>query len=206
MSTTFKQKLQKLGTLFHNSPIWQDKGDLTIAPAFALGGVQYYEVPGFFNYPQERAMAARDVLMEVDARVTREYLRDHLEAKKKLYATNPLNLLEMMKMDTELEQRINWIASPDAIYKLAAIVYFDKNESPLKVNWKYINEVKIPLWKKYGVASFFLQKPIRKFIPYSELLESGAWKSEEDLVTYIKTAIEMEKIQKENLSLLKSKK
>lgn len=204
MSTTFRQKLQKFGSRFRSKPVWQNKGDLTIKPVFALGGKQYYEVPGFFNYPYARAMAARDALMEVDARVTREYLIDHVEVKKKLYATNPLNVMEMAKMDNELEQRLQWIASPDAIYKLAGVVYFDDNESPYQLNWQYVNE-KIAEWKKHDIADFFLREPIKKYIPYSELLESGIWKSESDMVEYLKTAMELEKIQKGYLSQLRSK-
>lgn len=191
---TLKTNLQKLISRF-SKPIFQNKENLTIKPAFACGGVQYYEVPGFFNYPYARAMAARDCLMELDARVTKEYLLDFIAKKNEMYKQPTLDVKRMVVLDNELEQRLKWIASPDAIYKLAGVVYFDQNESPTEVNWQYVNE-KTARWKKEKIGSFFLQTPIKKFIPYSELLEAGVWKSEEDLVRYIQTAIKMEQEMK----------
>lgn len=196
---TFKQRLQRWKTLFSRKPIWQGNKDFTIVPAFACGGVQYYEIPGVFNMPYSRALAAKDVLMEVDSRVTREYLELHTKKVKSILSDpKSINILELSRLYNELDQRMKWIISPEALYKLAAVVYFDANEDPKTFNWDYAHK-KIELWKKSKVDDFFLQEPIRRYIPYSELLEKDVWKSEKDLLDYVTSAIKMEKLQTEAL-------
>lgn len=177
-------------------PVWQgEKDSHTVVPAFMAGGVQYYEVPGLFNSPYRRALAAASIYEEVQMRVTREYLLAHLgSVNKALSDSKSINVLEIAKYYKELEDRVNWIVSPESIYKLASVVYFDQNESIYDYNQQYAVD-KIKLWKKEKVADFFLQEPIKKFIPHSNLPDN-------DLVTYIETALKMERQQV--LSLLQS--
>ena len=193
---------KKLKTFLFKKKVksFKNNSGATVVPAFIYDGVQYYEVPGFFNMPYKRAMAARDVLMEVDARVTKEYLQLHIKKVKEILS-NPatISILDLSTLYNELDNRVKWIASPEAIYKLAAVYYFDENESVEDINWDYCQK-KIVKWKEGEVGSFFLQDPIKKYIPHSELLEKGIWKSDEDLVNYIREAIEMELLMKSNLS------
>lgn len=166
--------------------------ELDIKPAFVCGGVQYYEVEGLFNAPYKRGMAAADIYEEVQMRVTREYLQLHCDAIQK-YLSNPkeINVYEISKLTGELSDRVKWIVSPETLYKLASVVYFDKTEDPHTYSYEKAIK-KIKHWKAHGVRDFFLQKPIKKFIPHSEL-------PEEDLLNYIQTALKLERIQSESL-------
>jgi len=187
-----KTEFLKLKTKVTKKPVWQGNSDYAIVPAFISGGVQYYEIPGVFNIPYQRGLAAGSIYEEVNMRVTKEYLQGHIAAVLEILS-NPqkINILELSKLYDELDKRINWIASPETIYKLASVVYFDENESPEEYNFKYANE-KILRWKKEGVEAFFLREPIRKFLPHSDL-------QEKDIPSYIQTAMKVEAKQSESL-------
>ena len=182
----------RLKTIFTRKVIWQGAKDLTVVPAFVCGGIQYYEIPGVFNVPYRRGLAAADVYEEVQMRVTREYLQAHTQRVKEILSDpKSINILEINKLYSELQERINWIVSPETLYKLASIVYFDENENPYDYNYGYAIE-KIKKWKKYKVEDFFLQEPIKKYIPHSEL-------QGQDLANYIRVAMAVENKQSENL-------
>lgn len=194
-----KRYLKILKSLFSRKPVpFKDIKEYTIVPAFVLGGKQYYEVVGLFNIPYQRGLAAGDIFEEVNMRVTREYLLLHQDAiKTYLSDAKSVNIFEISKLVNELNDRLNWIVSPETLYKLASVVYFDDTESPLDYNYEYGIE-KIKRWKKYKMEDFFLQKHIGKYIPHSEL-------QGEDLINYIQTATQVEKKQLENLLQITSK-
>lgn len=185
MKAKWKALSNRLKTIFTHKVKWRGIKGYTIAPAFICGGIQYYEIPGAFNVPYRRALAAADIYEEVQMRVTREYLEGHTAMIKQILSdAKSINLMEINKLYNELEERMRWIVSPETIYKLASIIYFDENENPEEYNYQYCIE-KIKKWKKFKVDDFFLQEPIRKLIPLSSL-------QGQDLVNYIKAAMKME--------------
>lgn len=191
--------LQTLKSYFSRKPQpFSDVKEYAIVPAFVLGGIQYYEVVGLFNIPYQRGLAAADILEEVNMRVTREYLQLHNDAIK-TFLSDPksVNIFEISKLVNELNERLNWIVSPETLYKLASVVYFDTNESPLEYNYQYGIE-KIKRWKKFKMEDFFLQKHIGKYIPHTEL-------QGEDLLSYMEAAIQVERKQLEVLLQITSK-
>lgn len=190
---------KKLKSRFKSKPIpFSDVKEYTIVPAFALDGIQYYEVVGLFNIPYQRGLSAADIFEEVNMRVTREYLQLHTDAIKTFLSdAKSINVLEISKLINELDQRVSWIVSPETLYKLASVVYFDENESPLEYNYEYAIE-KIKKWKKHKLSDFFLQKPIGKYIPHTELQGDA-------LLSYMETAMQVERKQLENLLHLTSK-
>lgn len=143
------------------------QNDHIIKEAFSCGGVTYYCFDDIYNQPYERALTALDFYEEFRMRTTYDFLKLHVQAFKDIMA-NPktINVGEMALLNKQLEERLNWIVSPDLIYKLASVVFFDKNESPYVYDHKYGQE-KIKHWKKHSeVNAFFLQTPIIKLHPF----------------------------------------
>lgn len=199
MPGKFWQTIKRILTPKPKRPIWDGKIDFTVQFAFELDGVKYYEIPGVLNIPFNRGLAAADIYEEVNMRVTREYLTAHVTAVgEMLNDPKKFNLIKLVEFYKDLQERLEWIVSPETIYKLASVVYFDENEDPKDYNYTY-NIDKINKWKKHKVDSFFLQKPIKKLIPHSELSDS-------DLIRHIETAMKLEKIQAESvLEMLSNK-
>ena len=182
---TFKQRLQKFRSRFQHKPIWQNKDGLTIVPAFVCGGVQYYEVPGFASIPYKRGLEAVSVFEEVEMRITKERLQAYVASVENiLSAPEKINIMELSILTKNLKDRLDWIISPDTIYKLASVVYFDDNESPDAYNALY-GQRKIAHWKKHDMDTFFLQKHIGKYIP---LLQQ----SDKDFLTYMQEQMKLE--------------
>lgn len=137
--------------------------------AFTVGGRDYYQMDDVFNLPYKRGISAISVYEEANMKCTREYLKAHAEACEKLMSGNKFGMkeaLELQKLNMQLKQRLNWIVDTEIVYKLAAVVFFDENESPEKLDWNYCRQ-KIEFWKQHeGVADFFLHQPVQKLIPF----------------------------------------
>jgi hypothetical protein len=174
------------------APIWNGKKDYTVQFAFEFDGVKYYEIPGVLNIPYQRGLAAADIYEEVEMRLTREYLLGHVKAVGEMLSDpKKLNLVKLVEFYKDLEERMEWIVSPETLYKLASVVYFDENENPEEYNYKY-NIDKIAKWKTHSLDSFFLQKPILKLMPHLGL-------SEKDLVQHLSTTMKIEAMQAESV-------
>lgn len=131
---------------------------------FECGGIRYYKFTDEFNIPAERAFSAMDIYNELDCKVTYEFLKLHCEAID--LALNNGKLTDVVSLNEMLKRRINHITEVEIMYKLASVLYFDENENPYKWDYNYALK-KIEHWKKHqkDVDSFFLQMPIREYIP-----------------------------------------
>src|SRR6186713_2457699 len=126
---------------------------------FESGGIDYFKFINDFNIPIERAFAAMDIYTEYDERVQRV---EHQSAYKAILEC--LKKAEVGKAfvicDNVLERKEH-ITNIDLIYKLASVLYFDKNENPYRYDVAY-NQKKIATWKAdKDIESFFLKLPIK---------------------------------------------
>lgn len=172
--------------------IWKDS-PYVIKFAFRACGIDYYMMDDMVNKPYERALTAIDFYNELSMNVDAEYIKLHTRAVRELLTTKKtINVFEIHKLNEQLSERVNMIKSPNLIYKLASVVYFDKNEDPTKYDFKY-NDEKIRRWKReFPGGSFFLQKPIQDLVPFLK-------ESDMNLKTYHETMEKVESIQLENL-------
>lgn len=138
-----------------------------IIEAFTCGGITYYQFDDAFNMPNERALTALTYYEELRMRCTREFLVAHCDAINEILSdTKKINLPRLAILNQQLKERLDWIFEPDIAYKLASVVYFDKNENPYRYDMKYAQD-KIKHWKKHrGINDFFLQKPLLDLIPF----------------------------------------
>lgn len=152
------------------------KIDYVIKEAFTVGGKTYYEMDDTFNLPYQRGAACLRYYAEFNMRVDREFLEAHVKAVDDLLQFTPgksWDLVKVKQLNNNLRDRLNWIIDEDLAYKLASVVYFDKNESPEVYDTKY-NQEKIAFWKKEMAAKeFFFMQPLQKLIPFLKEYETN---------------------------------
>lgn len=150
--------------------------DYQVKYAFTVKGVDYYEMDDLMNQPYERAVTCLAFYAEFNQRVDREYLLKHVEAVDKALRVVPGQALDYGKaiqLNKHLKERLNWIIDGDLAYKLASVVFFDKNESPIVYDHAY-NQKKIDFWKKEASAKeFFFTQPLKRLIPFLEDLDEN---------------------------------
>lgn len=150
-----------------------------IREAFTIKGRTFYEMDDLMNAPYERGVTCLTYYAEFNQRVDRDYLLKHVEAVDKLLEltpNKPVDLYKVKQLNTNLKDRLTWLMDADLAYKLASVVFFDKNENPAVYDFKY-NQEKIAFWKKEMAAKeFFFMLPLQKLIPflsdYEENLDS----------------------------------
>lgn len=143
------------------------RNDQIIKEAFTCGGITYYAYDDIFNVPYERALVALNFYEEVRMRTNKEFLLLHVKAVEDiLNDPKKIKMGEIALLNRQLKERLEWIIEADLVYKLASVIFFDKNESSTTYDYKYCNE-KIKHWKKHSeMNAFFLQMPVQKLIPF----------------------------------------
>lgn len=191
-----KSLISNLLSKFRRKPkepkeIWPDS-KYVIKFAFRAGDIDYYCFDDLINLPYERAFCAMDFYKEMDMNCDRQYLQWHQAAIDKILKKNPIDVFEIKKLNDQMRERIEFIRSPNLIYKMASVVYFDKSESPIVYDAKY-NINKIVHWKScFPGGSFFLLQPIKTLIPFLE-------ESQMNLDTYLQITEAIDQKHSENL-------
>lgn len=175
-----------LSKLLNREPKWlQDwNSKYVIIEAFKMGGRTFYMFDDVFNVPYERGLKSLVYYEEFRMRINKEYMTLHIEAMDKLLSDpKKIDIGKIAILNKQLKERLELIIEPDMLYKLASVVFFDKNEKPWSYEFEYANK-KIEFWKKHCTnQSFFLETPLVKLIPFLKL-------SETNLNTY-STVVEM---------------
>jgi len=170
-----------------------------ITEAFVSDGVIYYQFEDIFSMPCQRALEATTFYEEMKSKISKEYLMEFIEAMSETLS-NPkgINVTNIVLLVNTLKERSEFIIDSDIVFKLASVMYFDKNENPYKYDMKY-NHSKIKGWKENNdVADFFLSVPIRNLLPFTDI-------SEDALRNYLKIQKEMKKMHSKLTSELTSK-
>jgi len=70
-----------------------------------------------------------------------------------------------MQLNVNLKERIELMAMPEYIYKLASVIFFDETESLYSYDYDY-NKQKIEKWKAAGgTLDFFSRTPLAELVP-----------------------------------------
>jgi len=162
--------------------------------AFSVAGVDYYCFNDVFHTPYERGLLALPIYEETRMKCSREYLQKHVEAMRKLLHEPKIDIFKINQLNEQMNERLSLALDVDLLYKLASVVYFDKNENPYVYEAEYCKK-KIEHWKAHkGVADFFLQAPIQELMPF---LKSQNF----DLDAYFPLNEKLNRIHLENLSI-----
>lgn len=173
--------------------IWPAKD---IEFAFTCGGVDYYNWRDINNIPALRGLMAYTVTNELTMRVDRDYLLQLTEAIDGLINSDkPIKKTVLAQFNLYLKERLNFVVETELLYKLASIVFFDRNENIYEYDFGYAQR-KINAWKKEDVNLFFSTISISKLINYEGI-------SELDLKVYSETIERVKRIHMEFLSELK---
>ena len=150
-------------------PNWFTSGKHDLKEAFCVGGKTYYEFGNVKDMPFARAQNFLLVFEEMSMRCTAEFLKEHVEAVRKLMTGNSIGsdkFIAVHKLNEQLNERLTYAPSSDAIYKVCAVFFVGEDEKP----WEYDPDktaAKIAHWKKHeSVTAFFLNEPIQRLIPY----------------------------------------
>lgn len=137
-----------------------------VIPAFECGGEQFYMFDSQMEVPAGRQFATLAFYAEMDCRMDREYWELHYKAMEKiLNDPKKIKVGVIAQINQALKERLELMATPHFIYKLASVVFFTKDESPYKYDYEY-NKKKIERWKEEGATlDFFLKTPFADLIP-----------------------------------------
>lgn len=171
---TIIERLKAFGKQKTELKQWDLKTGHVVKPKFMCDGIQYYELADTFNTFTDRGMQALRVYEEWNMRCTKDYLLAYLEADEKLFSNpNEINVLQIANLRNMLKERLEFIVpTPQLIYNMAAVAFFDENESPYLYDDKYCRE-KIERWKKSkDVDLFFCLMALKELIPLPVISES----------------------------------
>jgi hypothetical protein len=158
--------------------------------AFTIEGVDYYQFEDFSNIPALRGLKTMVFYEEIRMKCTMEYLKMHTDAIENILSKTKIDVFEIKKLNDQMKQRLNMAVDTDLVYKLASVVFFDKNENIEEYDFAY-NKKKIDLFKQH--PSFFLLKPLQELLPV--LKDIG-----ENLLKYSKVVTQLNKIHLDVLS------
>ena len=132
-----------------------DEGHV-IVPAFIANGTQYYMLRDIFNSFAGRALDAMSIYDKWQMRVTPEFMSTWLNALESTVNGNPIKITEIANLINMMRERLNYaLPTESLIWELAAVAFFDENESPYKYDPEYAKD-KIAIWKKDpGLPDFF---------------------------------------------------
>lgn len=173
----------------------KQKEKYRIEYAFTCAGRKYYRFADISNIPYERGLQALMVYNEVDMRCSRKYLRQHVDAMKKLLKSDKIDIYKINMLNEMIEQRLNLMTDVDLMYKLASVCYFDDTENPETYEPAYA-EKKIAAWRKdKGVEAFFMQQPLLELMPFLRKLNV-------DLDIYTPVNAEFNKEQEKSIQMI----
>lgn len=137
-----------------------------VIPAFECDGEQFYMFDSQMEVPAGRQFATLAFYAEMDCRMDREYWELHYKAMEKLLNDpKKIKVGVIAQINAALKERLELMAPPHFIYKLASVVFFTKDESPYNYDYEY-NKKKIERWKTNGATlDFFLKTPFGDLIP-----------------------------------------
>lgn len=150
-----------------------DEGHV-IVPAFESGGIQYYQMKDIFNSFAGRALDAMAIYEKWSMRTSPEFMTAWLQGLENTINANPIKITEVAEMINIMRERINFaLPTESIIWELAAVAFFDRNESPYRYDPEYAKE-KIARWKDdIGLPAFFFKTPLRDLVSLPDLSETG---------------------------------
>lgn len=132
-----------------------------VEKAFECGGRTYYQFANQMEAPAGRQLAALGMYDELEMRCDKKFLEDYCRAAEKIMSQPKINIRDLALLTAHLKERLNLVPLPEFVYKLASVVFFDKDEPVSEFNWEY-NEEKIKFWKAHGgTLDFFMTTPLR---------------------------------------------
>jgi hypothetical protein len=137
-----------------------------VIPAFSIGGTDYWCFDNTHEVPTGRMLAALAIYTELEMKCDRAYLELHTTAMDNIFSDpKKISLSHVMQLNINLKERLALAPFPEHIYKMASVIFFDKEESLYSYDFEY-NKKKIDKWKAAGgTLDFFSRTPLVELIP-----------------------------------------
>lgn len=142
-----------------------------------IEGKQYYEFVNTADMPEARFVHYLDLNKELSSGIAREEHNEYLEQMK--VANNADDRSKVGALIYMLQDQLNNCTPLEVLYKLAALVYFDKDEDISCFDADY-NQRKIKLFKQLPNQGFFFARLLGKG------LKSVGVESPEDIEKYLR--------------------
>ncbi len=137
--------------------------------SFSIGQHNFFCFSDFNSTPMDRAFHALTHFNELDMRCDRDFLTAHSTAVTNLINDiKSIKLTEIVKLNLQLQERLEFLFEPDIAYKLCSVVFFDQTENPHRYEYKKALE-KAKLFREVPIDDFFLSKPIGRFVNLTSL-------------------------------------
>ncbi len=164
-----------------NLPAWDGVPILeghSIEPKFAIQDgdklITYYQFRDTFRTFSVRGLKALEVYEEWQNRLTNERLRAIFDRLLEEINSDKIKVAVIADIVNKAKERLDWIMpTSDIIRNMAAVGYFDSTESPYEYDASYQIQVKIPLWRKHKVDSFFLGSSLKDLVPFPTISEEN---------------------------------
>lgn len=133
--------------------------------AFTLDGIDYFENSDFNSMTSDRAFNCLTYYEENKSHCTKDYLLTFSKALDDVVNNNTgIKLTDVVKLNIQLKERLEFLSFAETAYKLCAVVFFDATENPNR--YDYVKGAKkAAIFKEKGMGDFFLLQPIKKLIP-----------------------------------------
>lgn len=156
--------------------------------AFTLAGRAFYWCPDQTEMPTSRGLAALAIYEEMRMGVTKEYIEAHCREVDEILSKPRPTIKELGRLNTlhqNLKDRSKLMILPDYIFKLASVIFIERDEPAFTYDWKLNNE-KIKMFRQHADVDFFLTTPLRNLLPHLTL-------PEKDSQTYLKLNQEIDR-------------
>lgn len=144
-----------------NHPELADKIEL----AFTSGGRKYYRFISEYQMPTGRYKWVMNYLREVDLRMDLATMKAYMAEIIKCIdgSKKQIDLINVFKVVTAIQSRLELAFEPETIKRLASVTYFDDSEDLSDFNMAK-GEEKRKWWDKHNTLDFFLTSPIGELL------------------------------------------
>jgi hypothetical protein len=165
--------------------------DYNLTYAFTFKGKDYYQFPDWTDIPIGRAQVANVMWKEAEMKGEIDWFQ--IKLQEQVEWLNKGNLVEAVKINLFLRDRMDWLFEPTTIINLASLYFVDEVEELGSYNFEYNRTHKIAVWRADMTTEldFFSVRPIRSLLPEVNL-------SEEDLKTSLTATLQLYRKISEN--------
>jgi hypothetical protein len=134
--------------------------------AFELDGKKYYEFRNISDMPKDRFIRANEFLINCEWSLTTDDLKEFIQLMDKSLEKG--NITEIARVNNALSYSVDLFMDTDIYLRLFSCVFFTVDEDLTDYDFD-IGAEKIKAFKKYGIPDFFLNQPIKKYLPQIDI-------------------------------------
>ena len=159
--------------------------------AFELDGKKYYEFKNISDMPKDRFIRANEFLINCEWSLSTNDLKEFIQLMDKSLEKG--NITEIARVNNALSYSVDLFMDTDIYLKLFSCVFFTVDEDLTDYDFD-IGQEKIKAFKKHGIPGFFLNQPIKKYLPQINISKQ-----------HIETFSKLTNVKKDYLRTVKSK-